>query len=173
MVLCLSACFLDLLLRDSRVPSVGVLLQESQDNMRAFKENIAKAQNQEKQYTNRWRTKRSFEEGDVVFLRSQPYRQPTLRKSGSAKFKPRYYGPIRIVRSIGEMACELELPLDIKVHNVFHASRLKEALGHHVVHSAMSPPLDGEGKLILVLETILEYRERQRHKRTIRAHLSL
>jgi hypothetical protein len=38
--------FMDLLLSDSRVPSAGDLLQESQDIVKALKENITKAQNQ-------------------------------------------------------------------------------------------------------------------------------
>lgn len=37
--------FMNLLLSDSRVPSAGDLLQESQDIVKALKENIIKAQN--------------------------------------------------------------------------------------------------------------------------------
>ena len=163
--------FLDLLLSDSRVPSAGGWLQESHDTMRALKENIAKAQNQQKQYADQKRTERHFEVGDMVYLMLQPYRQSTLRKSGSEKLKPRYYGPFRILRRVGEVAYELELPAESRVHNVFHVSRLKKALGHRVVPSTVLPPLDDEGKLILVPESILEYRERQLRRRTIREYL--
>ena len=58
------------------------------------------------------------------------------------------------------MAYELELPEDSRVHNVFHVSRLKKALGQNVVPSAILPPLDDEGKLILVLESFLDSREK-------------
>ena len=37
--------FMDLLLSDSRVPSAGDLLQESQDIVKTLKDNITKAQN--------------------------------------------------------------------------------------------------------------------------------
>jgi len=87
-----------------------------------------------------------------VYLRLQPYRQSTLKKSGVEKLKPRFYGMFRIVRRVGEVAYELELPADSKVHNVFPGSRLKKALGHNVIPSVELPPLDEEGKLILVLE---------------------
>lgn len=163
--------FLDLLLSDSRVPSAGDLLQESQDTMKALKENIAKAQNQQKQYADQKGTERHFEVGDMVYLMLQPYRQSTLRKSGLEKLKPRYYGPFRILRRVGEVAYELELPAESRVHNVFHVSRLKKAFEHRVVPSAVLPPLDDEGKLILVPESILEYRERQLRRRTIREYL--
>ncbi|XP_057851782.1 uncharacterized protein LOC131061965 [Cryptomeria japonica] len=65
--------FLDLLLSDSRVPSAGDLLQKSQDILKTLKENIAKAQNQQKQYADQKRTKHSFEVGDMVYLMLQLY----------------------------------------------------------------------------------------------------
>lgn len=163
--------FLDLLLSDSRVPSAGDLLQENQDIMRALRENIQKAQNQRKQYADQRRVERSFEVGDMVYLMLQPYRQSTLRKSGAKKLKPRYYEPFSIIRRVGEVAYELDLPANSRVHNVFHVSRLKKALGHRVVPSTALPPLDDEGKLILVLEAILDVRQRQLQRRVIRKYL--
>lgn len=65
--------FIDLLLSDSRVPSAKDMLQESQDIVKTLKENIAKAQNQQKQYADQKRTERSFEVGDMVYLMLQPY----------------------------------------------------------------------------------------------------
>ena len=56
------------------------------------------------------------------------------------------------------MAYELELPTDSRVHNVFHVSCLKKALGQNLVSLLILPPLDDEGKLILVLESILDSR---------------
>lgn len=69
------------------------------------------------------------------------------------------------------MAYELELPVDARVHNVFHVSRLKKAIGHHVVPSTLLPPLDEEGKLILALEAIIDFRERKLKNRVIREYL--
>ena len=96
----------------------------------------------------------------MVYLMLQPYRQSTLRKKGSEKLKPRYYGPFKIIRRIGEMAYELELSANSRVHNFFHVSRLKKALGQHVVASTILPPLDGEGKLVLVPKYIIDHKER-------------
>lgn len=58
------------------------------------------------------------------------------------------------------MAYELDLSTDSRVHNVFHVSRLKKALGHHVPPFAVLPPLDDEVKLILVPKAILDVREK-------------
>ncbi|XP_057846650.2 uncharacterized protein LOC131056314 [Cryptomeria japonica] len=100
-----------------------------------------------------------------------PYRQSTLKKSGVEKLKPRFYGPFRVIRKVGAVAYELELPSDSRVHNVFHVSRLKKALGHNVVASSQLPPLDEEGQLVLIPEEILDFRERSLRKRTIREYL--
>ena len=69
------------------------------------------------------------------------------------------------------MAYELELPADSRVHNVFHVSCLKKVLGQNVVPSILLPPLDDEGKLILVPESILDSREKQLCRRVIREYM--
>ena len=163
--------FLDLFLGDSWVPHAGKLLQESKDIVATLKDNIARAQNQQKQYADKKRSERSFEVNDMVYLMLQPYKQSTLKKSGVEKLKPRYYGPFRIIRRVGEVAYELELPTDSRVHNVFHVSHLKKVLGQNVMPSVVLPPLDDEGKLILVPKPILDSREKQLRRRVIREYL--
>ena len=69
------------------------------------------------------------------------------------------------------MAFELDLPTESRVHNVFHVSRLKKVLGHQIVPSTVLPPLDDEGKLVLVPEAIIEFSERNLRRRTIREYL--
>ena len=87
------------------------------------------AQDQQKMYADRNKTEHSFEVGDLVFLGLQPYRQSSVKKKGAEKLKPRYYGPYRITRKVGQVAYELELPEGSKIHNVFHVSCLKKVIG--------------------------------------------
>ena len=75
-----------------------------------LKENLQATQNQQKLYVDRHRVEHSFEVGDLVYLRLQPYRQSSLKKKGAEKLKPRFYGPYEVVRKVGEVAYELELP---------------------------------------------------------------
>ncbi len=122
-------------------------------------------------YADRHRVERSFEVGDLVFLRLQPYRQSSLKQKGAEKLKPRYYGPYKIVRKVGQVAYELELPEGSKIHNVFHVSCLKKVVGQQVTVSQELPPLDEEGQLVTDPEQILQVRERQLRNRVIREYL--
>ena len=122
-------------------------------------------------YVDRHRVEQSFEVGDLVYLRLQPYRQSSLKQKGAEKLKPKFYGPYKVSRRIGEVACELELPEGSKIHNVFHVSCLKKGVGQQVTTSSELPLLDEEGQLILVLEENLQERERKLRSRVIREYL--
>jgi hypothetical protein len=93
--------------------------------------------------------------GDLVFLRLQHYKQYSLKKSGAKKLKPLFYGPYRVIQRVGEGAYDLELTKGSKIHNVFHVSCLKKALGQHVTSSTKLTPLDDKAQLMLVLEEVL------------------
>jgi hypothetical protein len=114
---------------------------------------------------------RTFEVGDLVYLRLQPYRQASIKRSGAEKLQPHFFGPYRVNKKLGAMAYELDLPQGSKIHNVFHVSCLKRAIGQHIIPIEELPPLDEEGQLILIPEEVLEVQERKLRKRSIKEYL--
>nr|KYP55106.1 hypothetical protein KK1_001311 [Cajanus cajan] len=83
----------------------------------------------------------TFEVGDWVLLRLQPYRQVSLHRRSNQKLARRFYGLFRVHRRIGAVAYELELPLSSKLHPVFHISRLRPYIGNapSLHHQPLSP----------------------------------
>ena len=81
------------------------------------------AQDQMKQQVDQCHSERSFDVGDWVFLRPQPYKQISLKQAKKDnKLSPKYYGPYNLLQNIDTMAFKLELLASSRVHPVFHVS---------------------------------------------------
>ena len=76
-----------------------------------------------------------------------------------------------MIRKIGEVVYELELPTSSKIHNIFNVSCLKKALGQQVTATEELPPRDDEGHLVLKPKATIDTRERQLQSRTVREYL--
>ena len=72
---------------------------------------------------------------------------------------------------MGEVAYELDFLVESKLYNILYVSCLKKVLGRHFVPSTMLRPLDDEGKLVLVLEDIINFMGRNLRQCTIRKYL--
>ena len=79
--------------------------------------------------TDRHRTERSFQIGDMVFLKLQPYRQVLVSSGRPPKLNPKFYGPFQVVDTVGKVAYRFQLPPEAQIHNVFHVSQLRKAFG--------------------------------------------
>jgi hypothetical protein len=158
----------DLVFRESKAPKAKDWIIESQEILKLLKENRQMVQNQKKISVDRHRIECSFEVGDLVFLRLQPYRLSSLKESGAENRKPRFYGPYRIMHRVGEVAYKLKLLEGSKIHNVFHVSYLKNVVRQFISTLEDLPPLDEEGQLELVPEEVLEFREQKLWSKVIR-----
>jgi hypothetical protein len=104
------------------------LIQETEEQVRIIRENLRVARTRQKSYADNRRRPLEFEEGDQVYPKVSPLRG--MRKfKVMGKLSPRFIGPFRAFRRVGEMAYQLELPDDLSdVHNVFHVSQRKKCL---------------------------------------------
>ena len=105
-------------------------IEHQQQVLQLLKDNLVLVHNRMKQHVDQHHNKRSFDVGDWVFLRQQPYKQISLKQvNKDNKFSPKYYGPYKVLQKIGTMAYKLELLASSRVHPVFHVSCLKKAIG--------------------------------------------
>ena len=157
---------------NSKVQAVEDHIEHQQEVLQLLKDNLNLAQNRMKQQADQHHSERSFDVGDWVFLRLQPYKQMSLKQAKKDnKLSPKYYGPYKLLQNIGTMTYKLELPASSQVHPVFHVSCLKKVIGENLPVQTILPELDEEGKIILEPEAVMETRTRQLWNRSILEYL--
>ncbi|KAL0745542.1 hypothetical protein Bca101_101967 [Brassica carinata] len=91
---------------------------------------LLRAQHRMRQNEDLHRTERSFEIGDYVFVKLQPYRQQSTVMPSNHKLSPKFFGPYKIIDRCGSVAYKFELPASSLIHPVFHVSQLKVLVGN-------------------------------------------
>ncbi|KAE9622106.1 putative nucleotidyltransferase, Ribonuclease H [Lupinus albus] len=115
----------------SKVEEVNQLFHQRDGILEELKANLAKAQNLMKQYADKHRRELTFEVGDWVFLKLQPYKLKSLATRPYAKLAPKFFGPYQVLKRVGTVVYQLDLPPQVQIHLVFHVSLLKKALKPH------------------------------------------
>lgn len=99
-----------------------------------------------------------FEVDDMVFLKLRPYRQKSVVRRFYPKLAAKFYGSYRVLARIGKVAYRIQLPPGARVHDFFHVSVLKKALGNHEVVSEFPPVGFTETESPLIPEEVLAKR---------------
>ncbi|XP_070042750.1 uncharacterized protein [Nicotiana tomentosiformis] len=102
------------------------LVHDALKKVALIRQRLKTTQSRQKGYTYVHRRKLEFNEGDQVFLKVSPMKG-VMRFGKKGKLSPRFIGPYRILKRIGEVAYKLELPASMTLaHPVFHVSMLRE-----------------------------------------------
>ena len=94
-----------------------------------------------------------------MFLRLQQYKKNSLKAEHFQKLAPKFYGPYTVLKRVGQVAYQLALPSQLKLHPVFHVSCLKKVIGTRCQLQTNLPELAEEGSIWLQPEAVLDQRE--------------
>ena len=75
--------------------------------LKQIKDNLAQAQARMKKYAYQNRSERTYEVGDMVYLKMQPYRLAAFGLKQSLKLTSKFYGPFRVLQKAGVVAYRL------------------------------------------------------------------
>lgn len=100
-----------------------------------------------------------FKKGDKVWLDTR-----NLKTGNNKKIGPRREGPFEIIEVLGPITYRLNLPLTWRIHNVFHATLLRQYRETEVygANYHRPPPELIEGEEVYEVEEIMRHRKRGR-----------
>jgi RNase H-like domain found in reverse transcriptase/Reverse transcriptase (RNA-dependent DNA polymerase)/Integrase zinc binding domain/Chromo (CHRromatin Organisation MOdifier) domain/Retroviral aspartyl protease len=124
-------------------------------------EKLKNAQNRQKQLLDNKRRDVTFKVNDKVLLNSKNI---NIKHTGSRKLLPRFIGPFTITKCIGPVAYQLQLPRNMKCHNVFHVSLLKPFV-HSERHQPLPPALVIDDEYEFEVDQILTHKGTRQGKR--------
>nr|GFA96720.1 putative reverse transcriptase domain, ribonuclease H-like domain, aspartic peptidase domain protein [Tanacetum cinerariifolium] len=102
------------------------LIQETTKKIVQIKQRMQATSDRQKSYADLKHKPMEFQVGDKVMLKVSPWKGVVcFGKRG--KLSPRYVGPFKVLKRVGDVAYKLDLPEELrKVHNTFHVSNIKK-----------------------------------------------
>ncbi|GKA57753.1 hypothetical protein Tco_0756941 [Tanacetum coccineum] len=102
------------------------IVQETTEKIIQVKQRSASPSDRQNSYADLKRNPMEFEVGDKVMLKVSPWKG-VVRFGKRGKLNPRFVGPFKVIKRVGDVAYKLELPEELsRVHNTFHVSNLKK-----------------------------------------------
>ncbi|XP_052874547.1 uncharacterized protein LOC128280443 [Gossypium arboreum] len=127
------------------------------DKVKLIRDRLKEASDRQKSYADLKHQEIEYPVGDFVFLKVSPWKK-ILRFGWKGKLSPRFIGPYHILKCVGPVAYQLDLPPELdQIHDVFHVSMLRHYCSDpmHIVpveEIEVRPDLTFEEKLVQILD---------------------
>ena len=145
---------------DVKAPAAKAFTEDLQAAAELAKASWQSAQDRQAEYANQKRREVTYQVGDEVLLSTKNIR---LKNPGAKKLLPKWIGPYKVTRQIGPVAYELELPENLKLHDVFHVSLLHPYLSDGTIHPPPSMLIEGETEF--QVDRFLDHRDKRTQKK--------
>jgi transposase InsO family protein len=142
----------------TQVPAANDFVTRLETALSTAKLSLRAAQDRQKSFADQSRRDVVYGVGQKILLSTQNFR---LANPGSRKLLPRWVGPFQILERIGQVAYKLDMPKNLKMHNVFHVSLLKPYRSDGRVQPP-PPPIELENSLEFEVERLLDHRQVKR-----------
>ena len=155
---------------DTKSPAAKAFTEDLQAAVELAKESWQSAQNRQAAYANmKRRDITPYKVGDQLLLSTKNVR---LKSPGARKMLPKWIGPYKVTRQVGKVNYELDLPSNLRIHDVFHVSLLRLYLSPNgEAHVHPPPPELIEGEEEFEVDRILDHQDRRLRKGTTREFL--
>ncbi|KAI3749596.1 hypothetical protein L2E82_20210 [Cichorium intybus] len=138
------------------------IVRITNEKIKIIQANMKAAQDRQKSYADLKKRPYNLKEGDLVMLKVSPWKC-VVRFGKKGKLSPRYIGPFKILKRVGEQAFKLELPHELSgIHDTFHVCYLKKYFGKsELVIPLEDLKVETPNKLIEEPEAMLKVRTKK------------
>ncbi|GKA32478.1 putative reverse transcriptase domain-containing protein [Tanacetum coccineum] len=103
-------------------------IRNTTEKISQIKDRLKAAHDRQKSYADKRMKPLEFSVGDYVLLKVSPWKG-VICFGKKGKLAPRFVGPFEIIKKVGHVAYQLDLPKELNgVHGTFHVSNLKKCL---------------------------------------------
>lgn len=114
-----------MIVTDARMPAVDEFLEQMKNIVKIAKDTLLEAQRRQEVQSNKNRRDFLFRKGDFVLLSGKNIELAITRQQTSKKLQSKFLGPFQIKEVISNVAYQLDLPVTMRIHPIFHVSLLK------------------------------------------------
>jgi hypothetical protein len=148
--------------RQVRIPQASNFAQTMKENLDCAKASLLAAWSCQKLFADKNRREVKLVVRQKVLLSTSNFK---LAHSGTRKLLPKWVGPFEVTERIGKVAYKLDLPPNLKMHNVFHVQLLKKYRDNGKMQPP-PPPNEIDDSLEYEVERVLGQRDVKRGKGT-------